>query len=274
MIRFHILTLFPEMFRGPFEASIIKRAQDRGLVEVHLYNIREFAHDRHHMVDDTPFGGGRGMLMKPEPLFEAVETVRKSLLDGRGEGEAQVPVVLLSPQGALFSQALTQRWAQGRDVILVCGHYEGVDERVRQHLVTDEVSIGDYVLTGGELPAMVVVDAVARQVPGVLSSMESVQEESHTSGLLEQPQYTRPREYRGWGVPEVLLSGDHQRIARWQREQALLRTWQRRPYLLAGASLTPEDRAFLTGLGALQSPGEGGHRLPSQEETGYNRAPE
>jgi tRNA (guanine37-N1)-methyltransferase len=258
MIRFHILTLFPEAFQGPFDVSILNRAQEQGLVEVHFYNIREFTHDRHHTVDDYPFGGGGGMLMKPEPLFEAVEAVRQGILQDGKEGEAsEVPTILLSPQGKLFCQAMAERWAQEKDLILVCGRYEGVDERVREHLVTEEVSIGDYVLGGGELPAMVLVEAIARLVPGVLGSAESLEEESHASGLLEYPQYTRPREFRGWEVPEVLLSGDHQRIARWRREQALLGTRRRRPDLLARAQLTPEDKEVLERLSASQEPPEG-----------------
>ena len=267
MLRFHILTLFPEMFRDPFDASILKRGQERELVDIRLYNIRDFTHDRHHVVDDYPYGGGEGMLMKPEPLFEAVETVHKGIPDRSGArlrslpsrgNRDSIPTILLSPQGRRFSQEMAQRLAQERDVVLVCGHYEGVDERVRQHLVTEEVSIGDYVLTGGELPAMVMVDAIARLVPGVLGSPQALQEESHISGLLEYPQYTRPAEYRGWSVPEVLLSGDHQRIARWRREQALLRTWQRRPDLLEQAELTPEERRFLAHLSAGQGSSEGG----------------
>ena len=258
MVRFHILTLFPEMFHGPFDMSILKRGREDGLVEVLLYNIRDYAHDRHHVVDDYSYGGGSGMVMKPEPLFEAVEAVQGGILESRqGNNLLAVPTVLLSPQGRLFSQEMAHQMAQEKDLILVCGHYEGVDERVRQHLVTDEVSVGDYVLTGGELPAMVVVDAVARMVPGVLGSPEALQEESHSAGLLEYPQYTRPAEFRGWGVPDVLLSGDHQRVARWRREQALLRTWQRRPELLSRAALGHEEKHLLDQLSDSRTSPEG-----------------
>jgi len=231
-----ILTLFPAMFTGPFSESIIKRAVDHGLVSISIHNIREYTHDRHHVVDDYPFGGGPGMVLKPEPVFEAVESVR-------GSGDA--PVVLLTPQGRQFDQRIASEMSQSAELVLICGHYEGVDERVREHLVTDEISIGDYVLSGGELAAMVVVDAVVRQIPGVLGSGESANEDSHSNGLLEYPQYTRPPAFRGWSVPEVLLSGNHAEIARWRREQSLRRTFERRPDLIRKAALDGKDKKFL-----------------------------
>lgn len=233
-MRIDILTLFPGMFRGPFEESIIKRAVERGLLEIGIHNIRDFAPGRHRVADDYPYGGGAGMVMKPEPVFAAVEAVRRP--DSR--------VILMTPQGRLFTQSIAQDLSRLDHLVLLCGHYEGVDERVRDHLVDDELSIGDYVLTGGELPAMVVVDAVARLVPGVLGAGESAVEESFAAGLLEYPHYTRPPDFRGWRVPQVLLSGNHARISRWRREQSLLRTLRRRPELL-----TPEDWEELRKLG-------------------------
>lgn len=238
-MRFDILTLFPEMFSGPFSSSILKRAQERGLIEINLINIRDFSTNKHRTVDDTPYGGGAGMVMGPEALFGAVEHVTREC------GPAPCRVVLMCPQGRPFSQALAGDLAREKNLVLVCGHYEGVDERVRETLVTDEISIGDYVLTGGELPAMVVVDAVARLVPGVLGEAASAAEESFCGGLLEYPHYTRPREYRGLAVPEVLLSGHHEEIRKWRRRQSLLRTLERRPELLKKAELTREDKDIL-----------------------------
>jgi len=240
----HILTLFPNMFTGPFSESIIKRAQDRGLVEIAIHNIRDYTSDRHHVVDDSPYGGGPGMVLKPEPLFEAVVAIKSEC--GESErGESELPVLLLTPQGRLFDQRAAEELAKYEEMILICGHYEGVDERVREHLVTDEISIGDYILSGGELAAMVVVDALVRQLPGALGSGESVGEDSHSSGLLEYPQYTRPQSFRGWEVPEVLLSGNHAAIARWRREQSLRRTIRRRPDLLERAALSDEERRLV-----------------------------
>jgi tRNA (guanine37-N1)-methyltransferase len=235
-----IFTLFPAMFRGPFQESILKRAMEQGLLTIALHNIRDYTTDKHHVTDDYPYGGGAGMVMKPEPIFAAVEAVLS---------QSAIPIILLSPQGRLFTQAVAQELAAHPRLALLCGHYEGVDERVRQHLATDEISIGDYVLTGGELPAMVIVDAVVRLVPGVLDAASPL-EESHASGLLEYPQYTRPPEFRGWAVPEVLLSGNHAAIASWRRQEALRRTRQRRPDLLARTSLTAADRQFLQELEA------------------------
>ena len=238
-MRIDILTLFPNMFSGPFDESIIKRAIDRQLVSIVIHNLRDYTSDRHRIVDDSPYGGGPGMVLKPEPLFAAVEAIR---------GEAQTPVILLTPQGRLFQQRAAEELATYDQMILICGHYEGVDERVREHLVSDEISIGDYVLSGGELAAMVVVDAVVRQLPGALGSEASAGEDSHASGLLEYPQYTRPQVFRGWGVPEVLLSGNHAKIARWRREQSLLRTLRRRPDLVEGAELSTEERRLIERL--------------------------
>lgn len=237
-MRIDILTLFPEIFDSPFRAGILRRAIERGLIMINIHNIRDYTHDKHHTVDDYPYGGGAGMVLKPEPIFEAVEAVKSGIPDERA------PVILLTPQGRLFSQKLAQEFSKYETMLLICGHYEGIDERVREHLVTDEISIGDYVLSGGEIPAMVVVDAVARLVPGVLGSEVSLVEDSHTAGLLEYPQYTRPPLYRGWGVPEVLLSGNHGEIARWRREQALLHTLKRRPELIKKASLSPEEKEW------------------------------
>ena len=232
-MHFDIFTLFPEMFQGPMTASILGRAQAQGLVEVALHNPRDVTTDRHHVVDDYPYGGGAGMVMKPEPIFTAVEAVY-----------AGGPIILLSPQGRVFTQAVARELAAEPRVTLLCGHYEGVDERVRKHLASDEISIGDFVLTGGELAAMVVVDAVSRLLPGVLAA-GSTQEESHTAGLLEYPHYTRPPEFRGWRVPDMLLSGHHAAIARWRRKEALRRTRERRPDLLAKAELSASDRKLL-----------------------------
>ena len=220
-MHFDIFTLFPDMFQGPFAESILKRAQERGLLSIALHNIRDATSDKHHVVDDYPYGGGVGMVMKPEPIFTAVEAVYQG-----------GPIILLSPQGRLFNQQIARTLAQEPRVTLLCGHYEGVDERVCQQLATDELSIGDYVLTGGELAAMVVVDAVSRLIPGVLGADASIQEESHSENLLEYPQYTRPPEFRGWRVPDVLLSGNHAQIARWRRKESLRRTRARRPDLL------------------------------------------
>jgi len=225
------------MFQGPFTESILKRAQERGLLELALHNIRDATTDKHHVVDDYPYGGGVGMVMKPEPIFAAVEAVYQG-----------GPIILMTPQGRLFNQQIARELAQEPRLTLLCGHYEGVDERVCQHLVTDELSIGDYVLTGGELAAMVVVDAVARLIPGVLSE-GSPDEESHSTPLLEYPHYTRPAEFRGWRVPDILLSGHHEQIARWRRKQALKRTRQRRPDLFAQLDLSSkQDQKLLKEL--------------------------
>ena len=236
-----IFTLFPDMFVGPFGESIIQRARDAGLVSIATHDIREWAPGKHRQCDDTPYGGGGGMVMKPEPIFYAVEAV----LDMQPGDPPPCPVVLLTPQGRRFTQAMAQDLSQRERIALVCGRYEGVDERVRQHLVTDEISIGDYVLSGGELAAMVVTDAVVRLLPGALGDPGAPLKDSHAHGLLEHPHYTRPAEFRGWGVPEVLLSGHHARLARWRREAALYRTYRRRPDLIDRVELDDADRAFL-----------------------------
>lgn len=235
---FEIVTTFPEMIESAAGESILGRSQRKGLISVDAVNLRDFTTDRHHTTDDSPFGGGPGMVMKPEPVFEAVET-----LISRRPGKARV--VLLTPQGRRFDQAMAEQLAGENHIIMICGRYEGVDERIRQHLVTDEISIGDYVLTGGELAAMVVVDAVARLLPGVLGDESSAESESFSCGLLEYPQYTRPAEYRGYSVPEVLLSGNHEEIRKWRRRQSLERTLRKRPDLLETAPLTDEDKRIL-----------------------------
>ncbi|MDD3652828.1 MAG: tRNA (guanosine(37)-N1)-methyltransferase TrmD [Desulfotomaculaceae bacterium] len=235
-----ILTLFPEMFSGPLTSSILKRAQERGLIIFNLVNIRDFSTNKHHTVDDTPYGGGAGMVICPEPVFGAIEHIlalRRQISRRR--------VSLLCPQGRPLDQTLAADLAQEDHLVLICGHYEGIDERVREKLVTDEISIGDYILTGGELPAMVVADAVARLIPGVLGEDTSTEEESFSEGLLEYPQYTRPREYHGMTVPDVLLSGHHEDIRKWRRRQSLMRTLARRPDLFAQVVLDNEDKAIL-----------------------------
>jgi len=234
-----VLTLFPEMFEGIFDSGIMKRAIDQKLVSIGLHNIRDYTHDKHHTADDYPYGGGAGMVLKPEPIFEAVEAIAK---------KKATPIILLSPQGRLFTQEVAQELAQQSQLVLICGHYEGVDERVREHLASDEISIGDYVLSGGELAAMVVIDSVFRLVPGVLGSEESPLDDSHVGGLLEYPQYTRPPDYRGWPVPEILLSGNHAQIKSWRREQAIRRTLEQRPELLARAELSSEEERLLERL--------------------------
>jgi tRNA (guanine37-N1)-methyltransferase len=246
-MRFDILTLFPGLFCGVFEESIVKRAIEAGLVTIALHNIRDYATDKHHITDDEPFGGGGGMVMKPEPIFRAVEAVLgdESLPTSRQDA---TPVVLLSPAGRLLNQRVAAELATHERLLLICGRYEGVDERVREHLVSDEISIGDYVLSGGEIPAMVVVEAVTRLLPGALGDPLATRKDSFAGGLLEHPHYTRPAEFRGWGVPAVLLSGNHAEVARWRCEQSLLRTYLRRPDLLEKAELSPEDRVFLKRL--------------------------
>ena len=236
-MRIDVFTLFPEVFQPYLETSILHRAIQRQLVQINLHNVRDWTTDRHHVTDDVPYGGGGGMVMKPEPIFAAVEGVLGEVHDS--------PVVLLTPQGRLLDQSLAYEFSQHPKLALLSGRYEGVDERVRQHLVTDQISIGDYVLSGGELPAMVLIDAIVRLIPGALGDPEGAQDDSHASGLLEYPHYTRPADFRGWGVPEVLSSGDHAKVARWRREQALLRTYQRRPDLLAKAALSEEDQEFI-----------------------------
>ena len=228
-----ILTISPETFQGPFNCGLFQKAVDKGIVKVDIRNIRDYTHDKHHTTDDSPYGGGAGMVMKPEPIFEAVETIKAELAQQEITG---VPVILMTPQGQLFTQAVAQKMNQYENMIIICGQYEGVDERVREHLVTEEISIGDYVLSGGELAAMVVVNAVVRLLPVFLGSPQSLLSESHTDGLLEYPQYTRPQEFRNWAVPDILLSGNHAEIAKWRENQAIIRTKQRRPDMIERAN--------------------------------------
>jgi tRNA (guanine37-N1)-methyltransferase len=239
-----ILTLFPNMFHGPFEESIIKRAREAGLISIALHDIRDWAPGKHRQCDDTPYGGGGGMVMKPEPIFLAVEAV----LGMEPGTPAPCPIVLLTPQGRPFTQDIAHELSRHQHLALICGRYEGVDERVRAHLVTDEISIGDYVLSGGELAAMVIVDAVTRVLPGALGDPGATLHDSHACGLLEHPHYTRQAIYRGWPVPEILLSGHHANLSRWRREASLRRTWERRPDLLQEMPLSDADRAYLESL--------------------------
>lgn len=239
-MRFDIFTLFPEVFPAYLHASILHRAQEMDLLEVDIHNIRDWATDKHQVTDEPPYGGGGGMVMKPEPIFAAVEEVLGQPPD--------CPVILMTPQGARLDQARAETLAQQPRLAVIAGHYEGVDERVREHLVTDELSIGDYVLTGGELPALVLVDVLTRLIPGVLGDPFAAANDSHASGLLEYPHYTRPENFRGWQVPEILRSGHHARIERWRREQALKRTLERRPDLLENSDLSTADEDFLESL--------------------------
>jgi tRNA (guanine37-N1)-methyltransferase len=236
-MEFDIFSLLPEVFAAYLDSSMLQRARQRGLLEVRLHNIRDYARDKHHTTDDVPYGGGGGMVMKPEPVFEAVESVLGPA--------AACPIILLTPQGRVFTQRVAEELSSQPRLALICGRYEGVDERIRRQLATDEISVGDYVLTGGELPALTLIDAISRLLPGFLGDPEGASDDSHATGLLEYPHYTRPPEFRGESVPPVLLSGDHARIARWRREQSLLRTLARRPDLLDKAELSEEDRQFL-----------------------------
>ncbi len=247
-MRFEVFTLLPEVFPPYLESSILQRARQRGLIDVHVHNIRDWARDKHHTTDDVPYGGGGGMVMKPEPVFDAVESVLGRFDTLNATPQPGCPVILLTPQGRVFSQTVARELSAHDRIALICGRYEGVDERIRRYLATDEISIGDYVLTGGELPALILIDALARLIPGALGDPTGAEDDSHASGLLEYPHYTRPPEFRGWGVPEVLLSGDHGKIERWRREQSLLRTLERRPDLLEEAELTEEDRKFIASL--------------------------
>ena len=244
-MQFEVFTLLPEVFSPYLESSILQRARQRGLIDVRVHNIRNYTHDRHHTTDDTPYGGGGGMVMKPEPVFEAVESVVGL---SSGESSPAVPVILLTPQGRVFTQSVAEELARHERIALLCGRYEGVDERIREHLVTDEISVGDYVLTGGELPALLVIDAVSRLLPGVLGDPTGAQDDSHSMGLLEYPHYTKPPEFRGWKVPEILLSGDHAKIEKWRREQALTRTLKKRPDMIEKAELSEAELKFVENL--------------------------
>jgi tRNA (guanine37-N1)-methyltransferase len=230
---FDIFTLFPEVITPYLKISILERAQENGLIQVNLHNIRDFTHDKHHVTDDAPYGGGGGMVMKPEPIFEAVESVLQA--------PPVCPVILMSPQGRPFTAQIAQELAVYPHLAILCGRYEGVDERVREHLVTDQISVGDFVLTGGELPALILVDAISRFLPGVLGDPTGASDDSFAGGLLEYPHYTRPDEFRGWRVPEILTSGDHAKIEKWRREQSIRRTLRQRPDLLTTALLSDSD---------------------------------
>lgn len=251
-MRFDILTLFPEMFDGVFSATIIGRAREIGQVEIALHNIRDYAPGKHRVTDDTPYGGGGGMIMKPEPIFNAVEGILGLGIPNEGYRplleDGYPPIILLTPQGRLLKQAMAQELVAHDRLILICGRYEGIDERVRQYLATDEVSIGDYVLSGGEIAAMVLVDALTRLIPGVLGDPAATVKDSHSAGLLEHPHYTRPIDYRGHRVPEILLSGHHAKLEEWRRQQSLARTLARRPDLLVEAKLNESDRQYLDSL--------------------------
>ena len=240
MITFDILSVFPEMFQSTLGSSLIKRSIQNGLVEVNLHNIRDYTRDRHRTTDDTPYGGGGGMVMKVEPVASALRTIIPA-------GD-KTPVILLSPQGETFKQKIAEELSQYSRIVLICGHYEGMDERIRDHLVDREISIGDYVLSGGELPAMIVIDAVSRLVPGFVGNRDSVLYDSFSTGLLEGPHYTKPREYENWKVPEVLLSGHQKKIDEWRRRESLKRTLERRPDMLKQADLTEEDKRMLEEL--------------------------
>ncbi|WP_410769286.1 tRNA (guanosine(37)-N1)-methyltransferase TrmD [Fontibacillus sp. BL9] len=259
-MRVDVLTLFPEMFEGVFHSSILGKAQEKGIVSLNAVNFRDYAGNKHGTVDDTPYGGGGGMVLKAEPIFRAVEDLlgeagksseeRSTPMSGSGESaiepSSRAPrIILMCPQGEPFSQNKAEELAGEEHLIFICGHYEGYDERIREHLVTDELSIGDYVLTGGELPAMVMIDSVTRLLPGVLGNEMSAVTDSFSTGMLEYPHYTRPVEFRGWKVPDILLSGHHANVADWRRKEALRRTWLRRPDLLNSLELTPQDTKWL-----------------------------
>ena len=237
MLKIDVFTIFPEMFPGYLQESMMKRAIENQLLEVNTHNIRDYATDKHSMTDDTPFGGGGGMVMKPEPIFNAFDTVYGEI--------PPCPVIFFSPQGRVLTQDIVIELFEHKHLALLCGHYEGVDERVRENLVTDEISVGDFVLTGGELPALLLIDALTRLSPGALGDPNGWQNDSHASGLLEHPHYTRPAEYRGWEVPEILRSGHHAKIEEWRRNESLRRTYHRRPEMLDRLELSKKDKKFL-----------------------------
>lgn len=236
MMKIDYLTLFPEMFDGVLNHSILKRAQDKNIIEVNTVNFRDYAENKHNQVDDYPYGGGQGMVLKPEPVFNAMKDLKHT---------DKTRVILMCPQGRPFSQAIAEELSEAEHIVFICGHYEGYDERIRENLVTNEISMGDYVLTGGELPAMTMTDAIVRLIPGVLGNEQSHQDDSFSDGLLEFPQYTRPREYKGMTVPDVLLSGNHANIEKWRYEQKLIRTLHKRPDLLEKYQLSDKDKEFL-----------------------------
>lgn len=248
-MQFEIFSLLPEAFSSYIDSSILKRAQERGLIKINIHNIRDYTYDKHHVTDDTPYGGGGGMVMKPEPVFEAVEKVLDiNPLQPTPATDSSIPIILLTPQGRVFNQSIAKELSSHPRIALICGRYEGIDERIRTHLVTDEISIGDYVLTGGELPALLMIDAISRLLPNVLGDPTGAEDDSHAMGLLEYPHYTRPPEFRGERVPDILLSGDHAKIDKWRRQQALERTFKKRPDMLEKANLTKEDQKFLETL--------------------------
>lgn len=252
MLEISVLTLFPSMFDGVFGESMMKRAVEQDKVRLQTVNFRDFSTDKHSTVDDYPFGGGAGMLLKADPLFRAVESIRETQRENALNedsslivGEETERILLMSPQGKVFTQTMAEEYSRASRLILLCGHYEGFDDRVRQHLVTDEVSIGDYILTGGEIAAMAIVDATVRLLPDVLGNEESLALESHSTGLLEYPQYTRPALYRDWAVPPTLLSGNHAEIAKWRRRHALYRTWRQRPEMLTNQQLSQAEQVMI-----------------------------
>jgi tRNA (guanine37-N1)-methyltransferase len=254
-MRIDVLTLFPAIFQGPMTESMLWKARDRGLLDLRLHDIRDYTTDRHRTADDIPYGGGGGMIMKPEPVVSAVEAVL-------ADASAGTPVILMTPQGRVFSHRIAKELAAHERLVFVCGRYEGIDERVRELVITDEISIGDYVLTGGELPAMVVIDAVIRHIPGVLGAAWAADEDSHADGVLEGPHYTRPPVFRGLEVPPVLVEGNHGRVEAWRREQGLRRTWQNRPDLLLTAQLTEDEKYLLARFADEDS-----RRLPKVQGT-------
>lgn len=254
-MQFDVFTILPEIFPTYLDTSILKKARERGLIDVRVHNIRDYTHDKHHTTDDTPYGGGGGMVMKPEPIFEAIESVLgftspppSGTMPTQPEPASKIPVILLTPQGRVFNQTIAEELSQHDRLALLCGRYEGIDERICEHLVTDEISIGDYVLTGGEIPALILIDAISRLLPGVLGDPTGAQDDSHSMGLLEYPHYTKPANFRGWKVPDILLSGDHAKIEKWRREQALIRTLTKRPDMLDKAELSNEDKKIIERL--------------------------
>ena len=248
-MQFDVFTILPEVFPAYLDTSILKKARERGLINIRIHNIRDYTHDKHHTTDDTPYGGGGGMVMKPEPIFAAVESVLGLAPPlSSPEPDSNIPIILLTPQGRVFNQSIAEELARHERLALLCGRYEGIDERIREHLVTDEISIGDYVLTGGELPALILIDAVARLLPGVLGDPTGAADDSHSMGLLEYPHYTKPADFRGWKVPEILASGDHGKIDQWRREQALTRTFHKRPDMLEKAELSEKDQKIVESL--------------------------
>jgi tRNA (guanine37-N1)-methyltransferase len=256
-MRIDVLTLFPEMFDGVFSASILGKAKDKGIVSLNTVNFREYSTNKHNTVDDYPYGGGGGMVLKPEPIFAAVEELKERHAESAAaghSGETREPrIVLMCPQGERFTQAKAEELSKEQHLVFVCGHYEGYDERIREFLITDEISIGDYVLTGGELPAMVVIDSIVRLLPGVLGNERSAVTDSFSTGLLEYPQYTRPATFREWSVPDVLLSGHHEQIELWRQKQSLYRTWKNRPDLLHGRELSKLEKQWITEFEDMKS---------------------